>query len=72
LPQDAYVTETASSGCLGISFAYAEEPKFFRWTGNIVKRHALFEADFGTGPAKLPAAVSLLAPEMALSEAMFF
>jgi glucose-6-phosphate dehydrogenase assembly protein OpcA len=72
LPQDAFVTETASSGCLGISFAYAGEKKFFRWKGDIGTKHALFEADFGTGVARLPAAVSLLVPEAALSEAMFF
>lgn len=57
---------------IGISFAYDRPEKFFRWKGGFSKKHALFEADFGTGVAKLPAAVSLLPPEMALSEAMFF
>jgi hypothetical protein len=66
------VNEAASSGNLGISFAYADDRKFFRWRGNSATKHALFEADFGTGVARLPAAISLLSPEMALSEAMFF
>jgi hypothetical protein len=72
LPPDAFVTESASTGRLGISFAYADGRKFFRWNGDVERKHALFEADFGTGAARLPAPVSLLAPEMALSEAMFF
>lgn len=72
LQTDAFVTETASTGSLGISFEYADCKKFFRWSGDVDRKHALFEADFGTGTARLPAAVSLLAPEMALSEAMFF
>ena len=65
-------TEPTTEGSLGISFAYADGGKFFRWRGDFGTKHAQFEADFGTGLAKLPAAVSLLAPEMALSEAMLF
>ena len=34
--------------------------------------HAVFDADFGSGRTTLPAAVSLLSAENALSEAMFF
>lgn len=62
-----------AAGCsLSIRFDYADPKKFFRWNGDLGKKHALFEANFGPGPAKLPAAVSLLEPEVALSEAMFF
>jgi hypothetical protein len=32
----------------------------------------VFEADFGAGPVTLPTTASLLAPENALSEAIFF
>jgi len=67
-----FITEPAESGSLGISFAYANSKKYFRWRGDFETKQALFEADFGTGTASLPAPVSLLAPEMALSEAMFF
>lgn len=72
LPESAFVSEASASGSLGIAFAYAGDKKFFRWRGDIAKKHALFEADFGTGAARLPAAIGLLAPEMALAEAMFF
>lgn len=61
-----------STGSLAIRFEYSIAGKFFRWTGDLATKHALFEADFGTGRASLPAPVSLLAPEAALSEAMFF
>jgi hypothetical protein len=59
-------------GNLAVRFGYSDEKKYFRWSGNLLTKHALFEADFGTGTATLPAAVSLLPPEAALSEAMFF
>jgi hypothetical protein len=59
-------------GGFGVRFHYADAKKYFRWSGDLVTKHALFEADLGTGRTRLPAAVSLLAPENALSEAMFF
>jgi glucose-6-phosphate dehydrogenase assembly protein OpcA len=59
-------------GSLAIEFSYAEPARFFRWSGDFATGQALFEADFGTGRTKLSAAVCLLAPEMALAEAMFF
>lgn len=58
-------------GSLALSFSYGG-PKNFSWTGDLARGQAQFEADFGTGRTSLPAAVSLLAPENALSEAMFF
>jgi len=60
-----------SPGALALAFAYADA-KTFSWKGDIGSGKALFEADFGTGRTTLPAAVSLLSPEAALSEAMFF
>ncbi len=59
-------------GSLAVNFNYARHDRFFRWRGNLATGHADFEADFGSGTTRLPAAVSLLAPESALSEAMFF
>ena len=53
-------------------FDYADSARFFRWSGDLAASHALFEANFGGGGTTLPAPVSLLAPEDALSEAMFF
>jgi hypothetical protein len=54
-----------------LAFGY-DGKKSFTWKGDVAAGTALFEADFGTGRTTLPAAVSLLAPEAALSEAMFF
>lgn len=59
-------------GALGVRFVYADTARHFEWTGDLVTRQALFEADFGTGRTRLPSAIHLLTPEMALSEAMFF
>ncbi|HWA84742.1 MAG TPA: glucose-6-phosphate dehydrogenase [Opitutus sp.] len=67
-----FATDPATAGSLAIRFEYADEAKFFRWRGDFGTKHALLEADFGTGRTSLPAPASLLAPEMALSEAMFF
>ena len=57
---------------LAVEFGYGEPGKAFRWTGDLHTHHALFEASFGGANTRLPAAVSLLRPEAALSEAMFF
>jgi hypothetical protein len=76
--QPSAVTFTVSewpageNGSLALHFIYANPERYFRWRGDLATNHALFEADLGTGRTRLPAAVSLLAPEQALSEAMFF
>jgi hypothetical protein len=57
---------------LAVEFAYAAPGRTFRWRADLASGNALFEADFGGGRTSLPASVSLLAPEKALSEAMFF
>jgi hypothetical protein len=62
----------AEAGRLGVQFEYADPAKYFRWNGDLKTKYGLFEADLGAGPVSLSAAVSLLAPEVALSEAMFF
>jgi len=56
---------------LDISFRY-DGPNFFRWRGDLSRGRALFEADFGSGRTTLPAGASLLSPENALRDAMFF
>lgn len=71
-------TEEAKAGgdgapeALGVRFEYAKPGRYFKWTGDLRTKQALFEADFGSGNTRLPAGVSLLTPEGALSEAMFF
>jgi glucose-6-phosphate dehydrogenase assembly protein OpcA len=61
-----------AKGSLAVRFEYETESRFFRWSGDLATGQALFEVDVGTGKTTLAAAVSLLAPENALSEAMFF
>ena len=56
---------------LAISFVY-DGPNFFRWRGDLSRGRGLFEADFGSGRTILPAGASLLSPEDALRDAMFF
>ena len=57
---------------LRVHFDYADKTQFFRWMGDLATGQALFEAHLGAGTTRLSAAVSLLKPESALSEAMFF
>jgi hypothetical protein len=49
-----------------------EGGRFFTWGADLDDGHGLFEADFGTGRASMQVCVSLLPPEGALGEAMFF
>jgi len=68
----AFADKVGSSGELAVTFAYADEARYFRWHGNLETGQAQFECDFGSGASKLAASVSLLEPDRALSEAMFF
>ncbi|MDB6093797.1 MAG: hypothetical protein JWM32_1359 [Verrucomicrobia bacterium] len=61
-----------SAGTFDLKFSYAGGKKSFAWKGDLARASAMFEADFGGGRTTLPAAASLLSPEAALSEAMFF
>lgn len=63
---------SAPAGKLAVVFVYEESARYFRWQGDLNTGQAHFECNFGDGETKLAASVSLLAPEMALSEAMFF
>lgn len=57
---------------LEMHFEYAAPGRSFHWRGDLAQGGAAFDAEFGAGRVKLPAAVSLLNPEAALGEAMFF
>lgn len=59
-------------GGLGISFHFDDAARFFQWSADFRARTAVFEGDFGGGRTHLATSVSLLEPEVALSEAMFF
>lgn len=57
---------------LSLSFAYDGPARAFRWTADLKSGDGDFEARFNRGPVSLRAGASLLAPELALGEAMFF
>ena len=59
------------SAGLCVDFDYGGE-KTFHWEGDTAGGSATFIADFGAGRTQLSATASLLSPEGALSEAMFF
>jgi hypothetical protein len=65
-------TRLPAEAGLGVRFEYATPGKFFSWSGDVAAGSAMFEADLGAGRTTLSAAASLLSPENALSEAMFF
>lgn len=62
----------AGAAVLGIEFKYTAAEKWFRWEGNLSTQEATFAARYQGTETRLPAAVSILSPENALSEAMFF
>jgi hypothetical protein len=64
---------SAENGTLGLSVRFAyDSAKFFSWNADLSKGQGDFEADYGSGHTRLRATAKLLAPEAALSEAMFF
>ncbi|MEO5960882.1 MAG: glucose-6-phosphate dehydrogenase assembly protein OpcA [Opitutaceae bacterium] len=68
-------TEALSGGAtpsFAVRFDYGTQARHFRWTGDLTTKQAIFEAELGGSRTRLPAGVSLLTPENALSEAMFF
>jgi len=70
--QVMFSTEVCDDGVsFDLSFAYSNKTHF-HWSGDLSKGGAHFEADFGGGRTALSTAVSLLKPEAALGEAMFF
>ncbi len=63
--------ERADGVSFELDFSYTNT-YHFHWRGDLAHGSGHFEADFGTGKTTLPTAVSLLSPEAALGEAMFF
>jgi hypothetical protein len=66
------VTPVDCPGCFSLEFTYADPKKTFRWAADLAKNEAGFTGDLGTGRSTQTVGAHLLAPEMALSEAMFF
>jgi hypothetical protein len=73
-PGDAALTVQpgGGEGALHLALRYRGGLKRFGWRADVRHGTALFDADLGRGPSRLPASVSLLSPEAALTEAMFF
>jgi glucose-6-phosphate dehydrogenase assembly protein OpcA len=66
------VTPVDCAGCFSMEFAYADAKKTFRWSADLTKNQAELTGDLGTGRTTQAVGASLLAPEMALAEAMFY
>ncbi len=66
------VTPIECPGCFSMKFTYADPKKSFDWEADLARDHADFAGDLGTGRTTLRAGAHFLAPELALSEAMFF
>lgn len=60
------------AGCFAMEFMYADPKKVFKWEADLDKDHAEFTGNLGTGRTALVSGAHFLAPELALSEAMFF
>jgi len=71
-PVEFEVTPVDCEGCFSMSFTYADPKKIFKWVADLSTDHAHFTGDLGTGRTTLDAGAHFLAPEAALSEAMFF
>jgi hypothetical protein len=56
---------------LALEFCYREAQRF-RWQGDLHSGQGSFSAQLGGGEITLPTMVSLLPPDVALAEAMFF
>jgi hypothetical protein len=68
----ALASRAAAGVDLGVRVLYKSGAKEFAWSGDLAAGQAHFWADFGLGRTELTTGLALLAPEMALSEAMFF
>lgn len=66
------VAENAPAGTLRLRFHYADDQNVFSWTGNFQQGCGRIVAEFGEETTEQGSAVTLLSPEAALSEAMFF
>ena len=67
----AVVPAEGDAPTLAIEFRYPDARRF-RWTADLSRNQATFDANLGAGHTTLAAAASVLPPENALSEAMFF
>jgi hypothetical protein len=65
------VAESGEERGLALAFRYRNGQQF-RWQGDLRSGHGAFSAQLGGAAVTLPTMVSLLPPDVALAEAMFF
>ena len=68
---DGRLVSVGEGGLLRLDFEYSNGHRF-QWYGDMERKNACIEADFGSGRSTMHIAVSLLTPDAALSDAMFF
>lgn len=69
---EGVVTPGGCPASFSLAFSYDDPATCFRWSADLARNHAEFEGDLGAGRTTLAVGARLLAPEMALSEAIFF
>lgn len=62
---------STGEGSFAVRFDYANKQRF-EWRGDLAHGSACTEASYGCETIRMPGAISLLSPETALAEAMFF
>jgi glucose-6-phosphate dehydrogenase assembly protein OpcA len=67
----SYASPALGTRKIELTFKYPDN-RSFTWSADLDDGHSVFDADFGSGRTQMPAVVTLLSPENALSEAMFF
>ncbi len=71
LPAELKMLKPTGEKALNVRFAYTDDHTF-SWIGDLAKGCATLTANYGGGRTEMRANASLLAPESALGEAMFF
>lgn len=66
------VKPTKCGGSFEMEFGYDDSKKGFRWLADLTKNSSDFTGDLGHGRTVMSLGAHLLAPELALAEAMFF
>jgi hypothetical protein len=66
------VTQAKCKGSFELEFRYGDDKKGFHWQADLTKNSSEFTGDLGNGRTTLNLGAHLLAPELALAEAMFF
>ena len=66
-----FATQPRAAG-LAAEFDYGTAKRYFRWQADLAAGQAVFAGDLGTGRSEFQSGATLLEPDFALAEAMFF